>query len=1054
MNDDSEVAWPRVLVGTAVAYAVVGWLALQLALPPSYAAPLYPSAGIALAAAWVYGRPALVAAALGAYGVNVGLSAARGQVDLAALLLPLPIALGAALQAALGCALVRRFVGQPLALSQPRDIWRFLLLAAPVACLANASIATLSLGLAGVVPAPALAFTWWTWWIGDSLGVLIGAPALLAWIGRPRSDWAPRRGTVAAPLLLVTGLLVAATLAVARWDEQRLRGAFEREAAGAADAVGAWLEGTLQALQATHGVFALREGMTREDMRQASDWWLRQPLHLQAIGFSERVARADIARFEAAVRAEGADGYRVFERPERPTQQDDEAVVIRHIEPLQRNAAALGVNALSIHAAAEAIRRAQRSGQASASAGFRLTQEQADQTGVVVYKALAGQGIGADGLPPLRGVVFVTLRMDDALGALLRSRPVPLRGCLVDRESGAAQRRLAGTPGCETAPRLALAQDRVLNFAGREWELRLEARAEQMGEAQHANAWLFSVLGLMAAALLGALLLLVTGRARRIERAVDERTAELRREVGERQRTEEALRASEQQLQAILDTARVGIVKTDLEGRILKANPAYGRLLGYGEDELRQRTVGQITHPDDRIEDARLIDGMRRGECDVYRREKRYLAKDGTVVHVQLTVALLRDAAGQPEFTVGVVEDIGEQLRLAEAERARELAESSNRAKSDFVSRMSHELRTPLNAMLGFAQLLGLDRKPALAEHQRAWAAQIQQAGWHLLHMINDTLDLSRIESGVLKLEPVALELAPLVSAAMAMVDAAAEKRGLRIEQKLDRRARTVMGDETRIKQVLTNLLSNAVKYNVDGGSVTLRTRAAEGDVIEIAVSDTGLGMTRAQMDDLFQPYNRLGRERSAVEGTGIGLVISRRLAELMGGSLRAQSVAGEGSTFILTLPRASDGEAGLSTGGELQAAPAEYRQRLVHYIEDNETNIEVMRGMLLRRPQVQLGVSMNGLDGLAAVRLHRPSLILLDMHLPDIDGLELLRHLKDDDELGSIPVVVVSADATTAHVEAALTAGAAHYVTKPVNLPNFLAILDELLDEMDTHFG
>ncbi|HYN59115.1 MAG TPA: PAS domain S-box protein, partial [Rubrivivax sp.] len=654
----------------------------------------------------------------------------------------------------------------------------------------------------------------------------------------------------------------------------------------------------------------------------------------------------------------------------------------------------------------------------------------------------------------LRGVGFVTLRMDDALGALMSRHQGRLQWCLVDRDAGAALRRLAGPPGCDAAPRLGHSLDRVLSFAGREWELRLDASAVPIGPSKQANAWLVSLLGLIAAALLGGLLLIVTGRARRIELAVEERTRALRHEVAARQHSEEALRASEQQLQAILDTARVGIVKTDLQGRILKPNPAYCRLLGYAEDELIGRSVSQITHDDDRLEDAKLLAEMTRGECDVFRREKRYLAKGGAVVHVQSTVALLRSAVGQPEFTVGVVEDIGEHLRLAEAERARDSAESSNRAKSEFVSRMSHELRTPLNAMLGFAQLLSLDRKPVLAEHQRAWASQIQQAGWHLLHMINDTLDLSRIESGMLKLEPLALELVPLVQSALAMIEPAATKRALHIEQKIDKRARAVMGDETRIKQILTNLLSNAVKYNKDGGRVMVKARLSEGQTIEIAINDTGLGMTRAQMDGLFQPYNRLGQERGAVEGTGIGLVISRKLAELMGGSLRAHSVAGEGSTFILTLPRAPFADSDLSTGGELVAHPANYRRRLVHYIEDNETNIEVMRGILQRRSQVELSVSMNGLDGLAAIRRRRPSLILLDMHLPDIDGLELLRHLKGDDGLGSIPVVVVSADATAEHIEAALTAGAAHYVTKPVNLPNFLAILDELLDEMDTYFG
>jgi PAS domain S-box-containing protein len=1050
MHDDAKAHWPRVLGLTALAYALVGWLALQLAFAPSYAAPLYPSAGIALAAALVYGWPALVATAVGAFAVNVGLSAARGQLDFSALGVPLLIALGAALQAAAGCVLVRRFVTQPLVLERPRDILGFLLLGAPVACLVSATIATTSLGLSGAVPPPALAFTWWTWWLGDALGVLIAAPALLALIGRPREAWAPRRATVAAPLLLVTGLLVAAALAVARWDEARLRSAFERDAASAADATAAWLAGPLQALQAMHGAYSLQPQLSRADMLRVSAWWLQQPLHLQAIGYSQRVPREQVAAFEAAVRAEGSPGFSVFDRSDAGTAAESaEVVAIRHIAPLPRNGAALGVNALSIAPAAEAVRRAQRSGQPAASAGFRMTQDAADQVGVVVYHALAG-----DGGQPMRGVVFVSLNLDDAIGELMKRRASGLRWCLVDLEPGAGARRLAGAAGCETRPRLAHVHDRALPFASRTWELRLEAQADQIAEAEHANAWLFSVLGLLATSLLGALLLVVTGRSRRVEQAVTERTAALSHEVAERQRTEEALRASEQQLQAILDSARVGIVKTDLDGRILKPNPAYCRLLGYDEAELCRLSVGQLTHEDDRLEDAKLLQAMRRGESDVYRREKRYLAKNGSVVHVQLTVALLRDAAGRPESTVGVVEDLGEHLRLAEAELARERAESSDRAKSEFVSRMSHELRTPLNAMLGFAQLLGLDRKPALSEHQRAWASQIQQAGWHLLHMINDTLDLSRIESGMLELEPVALELEPLVNAALAMVGPAAEKRALRIEQRFERRARAVLGDETRIKQILTNLLSNAVKYNVDGGRITVRSRLTESEVVEILVADTGLGMTRAQMDELFQPYNRLGRERTGVEGTGIGLVISRRLAELMGGSLRAQSVAGEGSTFLLTLPRAPQADTTLSGEGELPTHPAGYHQRLVHYIEDNETNVEVMRGMLLRRPQVHLSVSMTGLDGLAAVRVRRPSLILLDMHLPDIDGLELLRHLKDDDDLGNIPVVVVSADATAEHVEAALTAGASHYVTKPVNLASFLTILDELLDDMDTHFG
>ena len=1053
MNSVSRAATFWVVALTASAYAGVGWLAVQMALPPSYAAPLYPSAGIALAAAVVWGRPALLGVGLGAFAVNLGLSAGRGQPALSATLIPLLIGIGAALQAGLGAWLARRFVQQPLTLDKARDVLKFLLLCAVLACALNASLASAALWASGVLTLQELPLTWAAWWIGDSLGALIAAPIVLSLVGSPRSHWVPRRLSLALPLLLATSALLTASWLVNRWEGQRQRAAFEREASNAAQAMSDWMQGPLQALQALHGLFLANAAIDPDGVRRATTWWLGQGLHLQAVGFGEWVPRAHLPAFEAKVRAAGQADFRVFDIVDAAAAAVDhgEVLAVRFIEPRQRDASARGLNALSVAASGDAIARTRRTGQPSAALALPLAGE---QRGLAFYQAVFEQGQApATRAGRLLGVAFVVVDIDAALLERVGRFGSDVHWCLLDSRA-TGDRRVAGAPGCDSAPRLAYAYERVLPVADQHWLLRLDSPSAPIVSISHTHVWLFAVLGLLLASIGGALLLITTGRARRIEQLVNERTIELRHEVGERQRTEDALRASEQQLQAILDSARVGIVKTDIHGRILMANPAYCRLLRYSEAELRERTVGEITHADDIAEENSLRQAIEHGDSDFYRREKRFMASDGTVVHVQLTVALLRDAAGRPEFTVGVVEDIGEHLQLAEAQRARESAESSNRAKSEFVSRMSHELRTPLNAMLGFAQLLGLDRKPQLAEHQRAWTTQIQQAGWHLLHMINDTLDLSRIESGMLKLEPVALEVAPLVRSAMAIVESAASKRALHMEEKFDRRARAVLGDETRIKQILTNLLSNAVKYNVDGGHIQVRVRSGEAQAVEIVVSDTGLGMTRAQTDGLFQPYNRLGREHSAVEGTGIGLVISRRLAELMGGSLRAHSVAGEGSTFILSLPRATFADTDISTGGNLATPPAEYRHRLVHYIEDNETNIEVMRGMLMRRPQVRLGVSMNGLDGLAAVRQQRPSLILLDMHLPDIDGLELLRHLKNDDDLCNVPVVVVSADATPTHIEQALTAGAAHYVTKPVNLSAFLSIIDELLDDLDTHYG
>jgi len=320
--------------------------------------------------------------------------------------------------------------------------------------------------------------------------------------------------------------------------------------------------------------------------------------------------------------------------------------------------------------------------------------------------------------------------------------------------------------------------------------------------------------------------------------------------------------------------------------------------------------------------------------------------------------------------------------------------------------------------------------------------------------MINDVLDLSRIESGNLRLQTETLDLAELLDATIGMVEGEARQRNIRISQNLAPGTSTLLGDATRVKQILTNLLSNAVKYNADGGRIHISSRLVDADTVEVTVTDTGLGLTPEQLGELFQPFNRLGRERSAQQGTGIGLVISQRLAELMGGALRANSVAAQGSSFILTLPCSTDPDTVRSDLDALAPAAAQYHRRIVHYVEDNETNVEVMRGILAQRPQVEMQVSVTGLDGLAAIRARRPDLILLDMHLPDISGMELLRHLKSDPHTGSIPIVVVSADALAQQIEAAFEAGCTHYLTKPVSVSELLNVLDDQLEQLETRFG
>ncbi|MDC6167164.1 CHASE domain-containing protein [Paucibacter sp. XJ19-41] len=1040
-------SWPVQALALALAYALLGLLTVKLAIPPNYASPLYPGAGLALAAVLCLGRKVAPGIWLGSFGVNLWL----GQdIGLNSLLVPAVAGAGATLQALAGAWLVGRWVSQPLTLSEPRDLARFYLLGAGLACVVSASCGTAALLLVGAIAPADLGANWASWWLGDTVGVLIGAPVALTLLAQPRSAWAPRRLSVGLPLLIATLLMALATLKVSEWDAHRERSNFEREAAAAASALETALREPLGALEAMHGLLLVAPQISRADFERGSAAYLLPGGNLLALGWAAELARADVAAFDLQARADGLPDYHAKDRQRpgdfRPA-ADEPMLAIRLIEPLARNAPALGVNIRSIPASRLALQRAQRTALPSATAGFQLSQDSGVSIGVVVYQSLYWGQPSTEALRRLthRGVVFATIRPDLLVQTVSTTMPAHLRICLVDTDPAAPHRRLAGPAGCETLPGAALHTLRPVSFAGRNWDIVIYAPQGGPRESGR-SSWAFAMVGLLCTALLGALLLTVTGRARRIADLVQERTAELQHEVGERERASRALIESERRFRNIFDNVPIGIIFADLDGMPQEANPHICRMLGYTAEELLSRRSLAITHPDDRSEDVRLARLLLAGKIGMYRREKRYLAKDGRIVHGRALVSLLRDAKGEPYRLVGVVEDITDQLKMRELEHARALAEAANRAKNEFLSRMSHELRTPLNAMLGFTQLLEMDRTQPLSERQRGWAAQVQQAGWHLLEMINDTLDLSRIESGSMKLDLQRQNLAELLDDALALIEKPAGQRGIAIHKALDPQALHALGDATRIRQVLTNLLSNAVKYNIEGGSITIGTQRVDALSVELSVSDTGLGLSPAQLAALFQPFNRLGREHSGTEGTGIGLVICKRLAELMGGALTVSSVEGRGSRFALRLPAATEAGPEIGASAAPVAEPAYAAPRRVVYIEDNATNVEVMRGILAQRRQIRLEVHADGRSGLAAVLADPPDLLLLDMQLPDTTGLALLQALRAAPQCAALPVVAVSANALPDHIERTRAAGAQHYLTKPVEVRELLDLLDELL--------
>jgi CheY-like chemotaxis protein/anti-sigma regulatory factor (Ser/Thr protein kinase) len=399
-----------------------------------------------------------------------------------------------------------------------------------------------------------------------------------------------------------------------------------------------------------------------------------------------------------------------------------------------------------------------------------------------------------------------------------------------------------------------------------------------------------------------------------------------------------------------------------------------------------------------------------------------------------------------------VIRDITSRKQAEEAlEEAKLAAEQANQAKSEYLSRMSHELRTPLNAILGFAQLLEMDD---LTDDQRQSLGNILSGARHLLALINEVLDIAAIEAGrlPLSLEPVAV--ADVVAEAVSLIRPLADQHSILLAGPKQTCAAHVLGDRQRLKQILLNLLSNAVKYNRQGGSVQLACQHLAGERLRITVTDTGLGIAPESLDRLFVPFERLTSEQRAIEGTGLGLPLSKRLAEAMDGTLQLTSTPGQGSTFWVELPLTETPVERLERAEPLpeQDRPERERPALrVLYIEDNLSNLQLVEHILRRRPDVTLISALRPQLGLDLAAEHQPDLILLDLDLPDMPGEEVLRRLRAGSRTAAVPVVILSsADASPGLCTRLLEKGVRTFLTKPLDAKALLALLDTIAAEQE----
>ena len=535
---------------------------------------------------------------------------------------------------------------------------------------------------------------------------------------------------------------------------------------------------------------------------------------------------------------------------------------------------------------------------------------------------------------------------------------------------------------------------------------------------------------------------------------LEESNKSLKIEVNKRNKVEKSILSTMDFLRLIMDNISDGVIVLDKEDKVVASNPAVQEIFGFKFSELEGKPIQNLIlginkfepflatkNPQQPIE-PKLHDVL----C-----EQEGLRNDGTKFPIYLEVNEM--TSNEKDVLILTIRDITKQKENElELMRAKDKAEKTNQAKSEFISRMSHELRTPMNAILGFSQLLENDADEALSEVQSSRVNLIHQAGIHLLNLINDVLDLAKIEAGKIDLQMESFDLNDLLRISMAMIQPLAEEKNIAIINKaIDDKPIAVKADKVRLKQVLLNLLSNAIKYNNEGGSVTLELERGPNKNIWIHVIDTGYGIPEEKQVQAFEPFNRLDAADSEVEGSGIGLALSKLLMELMGGNIALESSPGKGSRFSIKVLHA---EVLGNKAAVQEPPPKENSTAKTHhkdnytllYVEDNPSNLSLVKQIVSQKKNIHLLSATRARQGIELARTTKPDLILMDINMPEMNGIQAFKELQKMQETKDIPVIAISANAMEADIDRALETGFTAYLTKPLKISHFLEVIDKHL--------